>query len=83
MKRNILLKIILITVTIGALLAAAAVVKKNADAKNKVPEKNSAAVETIQTKKATVSESDFAELKEYKEQKEIESDFAEQKETEK
>ena len=81
MKRNILLK--LITVTIGALLAAAAVVKKNADAKNKVPEKNSAAVETIQTKKATVSESDFAELKEYKEQKEIESDFAEQKETEK
>ena len=83
MKRNILLKIILTTVTIGALLAAAAVVKKNADAKNKVPEKNSAAVETIQTKKATVSESDFAELKEYKEQKEIESDFAEQKETEK
>lgn len=83
MKRNILLKIILIIVTIGALLAAAAVVKKNADAKNKVPEKNSAAVETIQTKKATVSESDFAELKEYKEQKEIESDFAEQKETEK
>ena len=68
MKRNILLKIILTTVTIGALLAAAAVVKKNADAKNKVPEKNSAAVETIQTKKATVSESDFAELKEYKEQ---------------
>lgn len=83
MKRNILLKIILTTVTIGALLAAAAIVKKNADAKNKVPEKNSAAVETIQTKKATVSESDFAELKEYKEQKEIESDFAEQKETEK
>lgn len=83
MKRNILLKIILITVTIGALLAAAAVVKKNADDKIKVPEKNSAAVETIQTKKATESESDFAELKEYKEQKEIESDFAEQKETEK
>ena len=83
MKRNILLKIILTTVTIGALLAAAAIVKKNADAKNKVPEKNSAAVETIQTKKETVSESDFAELKEYKEQKEIESDFAEQKETEK
>lgn len=83
MKRNILLKIILTTVTIGALLAAAAVVKKNADDKIKVPEKNSAAVETIQTKKATESESDFAELKEYKEQKEIESDFAEQKETEK
>ena len=83
MKRNILLKIILITVTIGALLAAAAVVKKNADDKIKVPGKNSAAVETIQTKKATESESDFAELKEYKEQKEIESDFAEQKETEK
>ena len=83
MKRNILLKIILITVTIGVLLAAAAVVKKNADDKIEVPEKNSAAVETIQTKKATESESDFAELKEYKEQKEIESDFAEQKETEK
>ena len=51
MKRNILLKIILITVTIGVLLAVAAVVKKNADDKIKVPEKNSAAVETIQTKK--------------------------------
>ena len=78
MKRNILLKIILITVTIGALLAAAAVVKKNADNKIKVPEKNSAAVETIQTKKAT--ESNLAELKESKEQKESELDFAEQKE---
>ena len=78
MKRNNLLKIILITVTIGALLAAAAVVKKNADDKIKVPEKNSAAVETIQTKKAT--ESNLAELKESKEQKESELDFAEQKE---
>lgn len=78
MKRNILLKIILITVTIGALLAAAAVVKKNTDDKIKVPEKNSAAVETIQTKKAT--ESNLAELKESKEQKESELDFAEQKE---
>ena len=78
MKRNILLKIILITVTIGALLAAAAVVKKNADNKIKVPEKNSVAVETIQTKKAT--ESNLAELKESKEQKESELDFAEQKE---
>ena len=61
MKRNILLKIILITVTIGVLLAVAAVVKKNADDKIKVSEKNSAAVETIQTKKAT--ESNLAELK--------------------
>ena len=79
MKRNILLKIILITVTIGVLLAVAAVVKKNADDKIKVPEKNSAAVETIQTKKAT--ESNLAELKESKEQKESELDFAEQKES--
>ena len=79
MKRNILLKIILITVTIGALLAAAAVVKKNADDKIKVPEKNSAAVETIQTKKAT--ESNLAELKESKEQKESELDFAGLKES--
>ena len=42
-----------------------------------MPEKNSAAVETIQTKKAT--ESNLAELKESKEQKESELDFAEQK----
>lgn len=79
MKRNILLKIILITVTIGVLLAVAAVVKKNTDDKIKVPEKNSAAVETIQTKKAT--ELNLAELKESKEQKESELDFAEQKES--
>ena len=79
MKRNILLKIILITVTIGVLLAVAAVVKKNADDKIKVPEKNSAVVETIQTKKAT--ESNLAELKESKEQKESELDFVEQKES--
>lgn len=65
--------------TIGVLLAVAAVVKKNTDDKIKVPEKNSAAVETIQTKKAT--ELNLAELKESKEQKESELDFAEQKES--
>lgn len=80
MKRNLLLKIILITVTIAALLAAAAGVKKNADAKIKVTEKNSDAGQTIQTKKATESESYLAELKESKEYKESESDLAELKE---
>lgn len=81
MKRNLLLKIILITVTIAALLAAAAGVKKNEDAKIKVTEKNSDAGQTIQTKKATESESYLAELKESKEHKESESDFAELKES--
>lgn len=81
MKRNLLLKIILITVTIAALLAAAASVKKNADAKIKVTEKNSDAGQTIQTKKATESESYLAELKESKEHKESELDFAELKES--